>query len=78
MSAFQIELSEKEWEIVEEVWDKVQQEIAYLATLNREERLAFGSVSILALSVLSGRSAAPFIPSTPISMTRPLNSRRGK
>ena len=41
MSAFQIELSEKEWEIVEEVWDKVQQEIAYLATLNREQRLAW-------------------------------------
>ena len=41
MSAFQIELSEKEWEIVEEVWDKVQQEIAYLATLNREQLLAW-------------------------------------
>ena len=37
MSAFQIELSEKEWEIVEEVWAKVEQEIAYLATLNREQ-----------------------------------------
>ena len=41
MSAFQIELSEKEWEIVEEVWAKVEQEIAYLATLNREQCLAW-------------------------------------
>ena len=41
MNTFQIELTDKQWEIVEEVWDKVQQEIAYLATLNREQRLAW-------------------------------------
>lgn len=41
MSAFQIEFSEKEWEIVEEVWEKVEQEIAHLATLSREQRLAW-------------------------------------
>ena len=41
MSAFQIELSEKEWEIVEEVWAKVEQETAYLATLSQEQRLAW-------------------------------------
>ena len=41
MSTFQIELSEKEWEIVEEVWAKVEQETAYLATLSREQRLAW-------------------------------------
>ena len=41
MNAVQIELSEKEWEIVEEVWEKVEQEIAYLATLSREQRLAW-------------------------------------
>lgn len=39
MSVFQIELTEKEWEIVKEVWEKVQQEIAHLATLGREQRL---------------------------------------
>ena len=41
MSVFQIELTEKQWEIVEEIWAKVEQETAYLATLNREERLAW-------------------------------------
>ena len=41
MSAFRIELTEKQWEIVEEIWAKVEQETAYLATLNREERLAW-------------------------------------
>ena len=41
MSAIQIELAEKEWEIVEEVWARVEQEIVYLATLNREQRLAW-------------------------------------
>ena len=41
MSVFQIELTEKQWEIVEEIWARVEQETAYLATLNREERLAW-------------------------------------
>ena len=41
MSAFQIELTEKEWEILEEVWANVEQEIAYLATLSQEQRLAW-------------------------------------
>ena len=41
MSAIQIELTEKEWEIVEDVWARVEQEIVYLATLNREQRLAW-------------------------------------
>ena len=41
MSAIQIELAEKQWEIVEEVWARVEQEIVYLATLNREQRLAW-------------------------------------
>ena len=41
MSVFQIELTEKQWEIVEEVWVKVEKETAYLATLSREQRLAW-------------------------------------
>nr|WP_325301675.1 transposon-encoded TnpW family protein [uncultured Oscillibacter sp.] len=41
MSAFQIELTEKQWEIVEDVWEKVKQETAYLATLSKEQRLAW-------------------------------------
>lgn len=41
MSAVQIELTEKQWEIVEEVWAKVEKEIAHLATLSREQRLAW-------------------------------------
>lgn len=41
MSAIQIELTGKEWNIVKEVWDKVQREIAHLTTLSREQRLAW-------------------------------------
>jgi len=41
MSVFQIELTEKQWEIVEEIWAKVEQETAYLATLSQEQRLAW-------------------------------------
>ena len=41
MSAVQIELTEKQWEIVEEIWVKVEQETAYLATLSKEQRLAW-------------------------------------
>ena len=41
MSAIQIELTEKQWEIVEEVWANVEQETAYLATLSQEQRLAW-------------------------------------
>ena len=41
MSAIQIELTGKEWNIVKEVWDKVQREIAHLTTLSREQRRAW-------------------------------------
>lgn len=41
MSVFQIELTEKQWEIVEEVWARAETEMVYLATLNREQRLAW-------------------------------------
>ena len=41
MSAVQIELTEKQWEIVEEIWAKVEQETVYLATLSKEQRLAW-------------------------------------
>ena len=41
MSVFQIELTEKQWEIVEEIWVKVEQETVYLATLSKEQRLAW-------------------------------------
>ena len=41
MSAVQIELTEKQWEIVEEIWVKVEQETAYLTTLSQERRLAW-------------------------------------
>ena len=41
MSVSQIELTEKQWEIVKEVWVKVEKETAYLATLSREQRLAW-------------------------------------
>ena len=41
MSAVQIELTEKQWEIVEEIWAKMEQETAYLATLSKEQRLAW-------------------------------------
>ena len=41
MSAVQIELTEKQWEIVEEIWVKVEQETVYLATLSKEQRLAW-------------------------------------
>ena len=41
MSAFRIELTEKQWEIVEEVWASVEKETAYLSTLSQEQRLAW-------------------------------------
>ena len=41
MSVFQIELTEKQWEIVEEIWVNVEQETVYLATLSKEQRLAW-------------------------------------
>ena len=41
MSVFQIELTEKQWEIFEEVWAKVEKKTAYLATSSREQRLAW-------------------------------------
>ena len=39
MSVFQLELTEKEWEIVKDVLAKVEKETAYLATLRLEQRL---------------------------------------
>ena len=41
MNTFQIKLTEKQWEIVEEIWAKVEQETAYLTTLSQEQRLAW-------------------------------------
>ena len=41
MSVFQIELTEKQWEMVEEIWVNVEQETVYLATLSKEQRLAW-------------------------------------
>ena len=41
MSVFQNELTEKQWEIVEEIWVNVEQETVYLATLSKEQRLAW-------------------------------------
>lgn len=41
MSVFQIELTEKQWEIVEGVWARAETKMAYLATLSREQRLAW-------------------------------------
>lgn len=41
MSAFQIELTEKEWEIYEEIQARVGAETACLATLSTEQRLAW-------------------------------------
>ncbi len=40
MSTFQIELTEKEWEIYKEIQARVKAETAYLTTLNQEQRLA--------------------------------------
>ena len=34
-------MTEKQWEIVEEIWAKVEQETAYLTTLSQEQRLAW-------------------------------------
>nr|WP_326184141.1 transposon-encoded TnpW family protein [uncultured Oscillibacter sp.] len=41
MNIFQIELTEKEWEIHEKIQARVKAETAYLATLNSEQRLAW-------------------------------------
>jgi len=41
MSVVYLELTEKQWKIVEEVMDKVEKKVAYLATLNQEQRLAW-------------------------------------
>lgn len=41
MNIFQIELTEKEWEVYEEIQTRVKAEIAYLATLCPEQRLAW-------------------------------------
>ena len=41
MSVFQIELTEKEWKIVEKIWASIEKETAHLATLSREQRLTW-------------------------------------
>ena len=41
MSVIQLELTEKQWEIVEDALIKAEKEMAYLATLSREQRLAW-------------------------------------
>lgn len=41
MSEVQIELTEKQWELAQDALDKVEKEMAYLATLSREQRLAW-------------------------------------
>jgi len=41
MSVVYLELTEKQWKIVEEVMDKAEKKAAYLATLNQEQRLAW-------------------------------------
>ncbi len=38
MSVVYLELTEKQWKIVEEVMDKAEKEAAYLATLSKEQR----------------------------------------
>ena len=41
MSVIYLELTEKQWKIVEEVMDKAEKEAAYLAALSKEQRLAW-------------------------------------
>ena len=41
MSVIQLELTEKQWEIVEDTLIKIEKEMAYLATLSRGQRLAW-------------------------------------
>lgn len=41
MSIIQLELTEKQWAIVEEVLAKAEKEMAYLATLSKGQRLAW-------------------------------------
>ena len=41
MSVIQLELTKKEWEIVEDALVKVEREIAYLGTLSLEQRLVW-------------------------------------
>ena len=41
MSEVQIELTEKQWELAQDALDKVEKEMAYLATLSREQHLAW-------------------------------------
>lgn len=41
MSVVYLELTEKQWKIVEEVMDKAEKEAAYLATLSKEQRLVW-------------------------------------
>ena len=39
MSVFQLELTEKEWEIVKRVMEKIDETATFLASLSHEERL---------------------------------------
>ena len=41
MSEVQIALTEKQWEMPQDTLDKAEKEMAYLATLSREQRLAW-------------------------------------
>ena len=41
MSEIQIELTEEQWEMAQDALDKAEKEMAYLATLSREQRLAW-------------------------------------
>ena len=41
MSEVQIELTERQWEMAQDALDKAEKEMAYLATLSREQRLAW-------------------------------------
>ena len=72
MSAVQIELTEKQWEIVEEIWAKVEQETAYLATLSKEQRLAWFQEHQYPCPISFEREiGGPFTPLTPISARMP-------
>lgn len=73
MSVVYLDLTEKQWKIVDEVMDKTEKEAAYLATLSKEQRFIwFQNINIPILSALSVKSAAQSIQSMPISVIRPL------
>ena len=41
MSEVQIEMTERQWEMAQDALDKAEKEMAYLATLSREQRLTW-------------------------------------